>query len=174
MNRLGIVIRHIAPIKCLWSYAPCFKIVEIIHVGCTQCLHPTERKRMHLFRTNWANYDPTKGLSDPVEHWVWAVIWAKWYRLQSDTDWWLITCNNISNCFTHQSHAQLTEALGFLHNSCRYIHRNVTPNAVYITKSGNWKLAGMEFIGEWVNKRGSLVKLSMVVMSCTYFRVRLR
>ena len=43
---------------------------------------------------------------------------------------------------------QLTEALGFLHNSCRYIHRNITPSAVYITKSGNWKLAGMEFMGE--------------------------
>ena len=43
---------------------------------------------------------------------------------------------------------QLTEALGFLHNSCRFIHRNVTPGAVYVTKSGNWKLAGMEFIGE--------------------------
>ena len=55
-------------------------------------------------------------------------------------------------CFLISS--QLTEALAFLHNSCRYIHRNVNPGAVYITKSGKWKLAGMEFIGECAREGG--------------------
>ena len=43
---------------------------------------------------------------------------------------------------------QITEALTFLHCSCRYIHRNVCPNSVYISRAGTWKLAGLEFIGE--------------------------
>ena len=43
---------------------------------------------------------------------------------------------------------QLTDALTFLHVSCRYIHRNVCPNSVYISKSGTWKLGGLEFMGK--------------------------
>ena len=43
---------------------------------------------------------------------------------------------------------QITEALTFLHCSCRYIHRNICPSSVYVSKSGTWKLAGLEFIGE--------------------------
>ena len=44
---------------------------------------------------------------------------------------------------------QLTDALTFLHVSCRYVHRNVCPNSVYVTKSGSWKLGSLEFMGEW-------------------------
>lgn len=43
---------------------------------------------------------------------------------------------------------QITDALTFLHVSCRYIHRNVCPNSVYVTKPGTWKLAGLEFLGK--------------------------
>ena len=42
--------------------------------------------------------------------------------------------------------AQMTDALTFLHVSCRYVHRNICPNSVYVTKSGTWKLAGLEFM----------------------------
>jgi hypothetical protein len=40
---------------------------------------------------------------------------------------------------------QLTEALLFLHYSCKLIHRNVCPQSVLINKKGTWKLAGLEF-----------------------------
>ena len=43
---------------------------------------------------------------------------------------------------------QIVDALTFLHVSCRYIHRNVCPNSVYVTKPGTWKLAGLEFLGK--------------------------
>ncbi|CAB4059969.1 SCYL2 [Lepeophtheirus salmonis] len=42
--------------------------------------------------------------------------------------------------------SQITDALSFLHYTCRYIHRNVCPNSIYITKSGTWKLGGLDFI----------------------------
>ncbi|CAL1271739.1 unnamed protein product [Larinioides sclopetarius] len=40
---------------------------------------------------------------------------------------------------------QLTEALCFLHYSCKLIHRNLCPQSVIINKRGTWKLAGLEF-----------------------------
>ena len=43
---------------------------------------------------------------------------------------------------------QITDALTFLHVSCRHVHRNICPNSVYVTKPGTWKLAGLEFIGK--------------------------
>ena len=46
---------------------------------------------------------------------------------------------------------QVTEALQFLHYSGHVIHRNVCPNSVVVTKRGVWKLAGMEFLGEFLN-----------------------
>lgn len=42
--------------------------------------------------------------------------------------------------------SQITDALTFLHVSCRYIHRNVCLSSVFVTKSGSWKLGGLEFI----------------------------
>merc|ERR1719464_2050799 len=42
--------------------------------------------------------------------------------------------------------SQITDALTFLHVSCRYVHRNVCPNSVFVTRSGSWKLGGLEFI----------------------------
>ncbi|CAN8006137.1 unnamed protein product [Ixodes pacificus] len=40
---------------------------------------------------------------------------------------------------------QLTEALSFLHYSCKLIHRNLSPQSVIVNKRGTWKLAGLEF-----------------------------
>ncbi|CAL4093379.1 unnamed protein product, partial [Meganyctiphanes norvegica] len=40
---------------------------------------------------------------------------------------------------------QLTEALSFLHYSCHVVHRNVTPNSIFVTKKGTWKLGALEF-----------------------------
>ncbi|KAG9508851.1 SCY1-like protein 2, partial [Fragariocoptes setiger] len=40
---------------------------------------------------------------------------------------------------------QLTEALLYLHYSCRVIHRNVCPASVLINERRTWKLAGLEF-----------------------------
>ncbi|XP_070396311.1 SCY1-like protein 2 isoform X4 [Dermacentor albipictus] len=40
---------------------------------------------------------------------------------------------------------QLTEALSFLHYSCKLIHRNLCPQSVIVNKRGTWKLAGLEF-----------------------------
>ena len=41
---------------------------------------------------------------------------------------------------------QLSEALSFLHSSCKVIHRNVCPQSVIVTRKGTWKLFGFEFI----------------------------
>ncbi|XP_052776231.1 SCY1-like protein 2 isoform X2 [Mya arenaria] len=40
---------------------------------------------------------------------------------------------------------QITEALAYLHLSEGLVHRNVCPQTVLITKTGNWKLAGLGF-----------------------------
>ncbi|XP_057815335.2 SCY1-like protein 2 B isoform X2 [Cryptomeria japonica] len=40
---------------------------------------------------------------------------------------------------------QLTESLGFLHNNARMIHRAISPEAIFITYSGAWKLGGFGF-----------------------------
>ncbi|XP_067126202.1 SCY1-like protein 2 isoform X1 [Centruroides vittatus] len=40
---------------------------------------------------------------------------------------------------------QITEALSFLHYSCKLIHRNICPQSILINKRGTWKLAGLEF-----------------------------
>lgn len=43
---------------------------------------------------------------------------------------------------------QITEALLFLHGNCKFLHRNVCPTSIIITKRGTWKLSGFEFIGK--------------------------
>ena len=48
---------------------------------------------------------------------------------------------------------QITDALTFLHTSCRYVHRNVCPHSIFVTRSGNWKLGGLEFIGKFLQKK---------------------
>lgn len=40
---------------------------------------------------------------------------------------------------------QLAESLSFLHNNARLIHRALSPEAVFITSTGAWKLAGFGF-----------------------------
>ncbi|KAG0559084.1 hypothetical protein KC19_10G077800 [Ceratodon purpureus] len=40
---------------------------------------------------------------------------------------------------------QLAETLDFLHNKARVLHRAISPESVYITSSGAWKLAGFGF-----------------------------
>ena len=41
----------------------------------------------------------------------------------------------------------MIEALSFLHTNCKCIHRNICPHSIYVTKSGTWKLGGLEFLG---------------------------
>lgn len=50
----------------------------------------------------------------------------------------------------YSSSEQITEALTFLHYSGHIIHRNVCPSSILVTKKGTWKLAGLEFTGEFV------------------------
>lgn len=40
---------------------------------------------------------------------------------------------------------QITEALLYLHYSCKTIHQNICPQSVIINKKGTWKLSGFEF-----------------------------
>ncbi|XP_015781451.1 SCY1-like protein 2 [Tetranychus urticae] len=40
---------------------------------------------------------------------------------------------------------QITEALLYLHYTCKIIHRNICPQSVIINKRGTWKLSGFEF-----------------------------
>ncbi|XP_015127259.1 SCY1-like protein 2 isoform X1 [Diachasma alloeum] len=49
---------------------------------------------------------------------------------------------------------QITEALSFLHCSCKVMHRNVCPSSIIITKKGTWKLCGLEFIERTTNESG--------------------
>ncbi|PRD28146.1 UNVERIFIED_CONTAM: Scyl2 [Trichonephila clavipes] len=53
---------------------------------------------------------------------------------------------------------QLTEALCFLHYSCKLIHRNLCPQSVIINKRGTWKLAGLEF-AEKCNENDIMVRI---------------
>ncbi|GFR26694.1 SCY1-like protein 2 [Trichonephila clavata] len=53
---------------------------------------------------------------------------------------------------------QLTEALCFLHYSCKLIHRNLCPQSVIINKRGTWKLAGLEF-AEKCNENDIMVNI---------------
>ncbi|KAI2801048.1 hypothetical protein BLOT_011622, partial [Blomia tropicalis] len=41
---------------------------------------------------------------------------------------------------------QMTEALVYLHYTCKVIHRNISPQSILINKKGTWKLAGLEFV----------------------------
>lgn len=41
---------------------------------------------------------------------------------------------------------QVTEALVYLHYSCKVIHHNIAPQSILINKKGTWKLAGLEFV----------------------------
>lgn len=40
---------------------------------------------------------------------------------------------------------QLAEALAFLHNDAKILHRNVCPDAVVINKEGSWKVFGFDY-----------------------------
>ncbi|KAF5201195.1 kinase-like protein SCY1 [Thalictrum thalictroides] len=40
---------------------------------------------------------------------------------------------------------QVAESLDFLHNNARLVHRAISPEAVFITSSGAWKLGGFGF-----------------------------
>ncbi|VBB33788.1 unnamed protein product [Acanthocheilonema viteae] len=40
---------------------------------------------------------------------------------------------------------QLIDGLSYLHNSAKILHGNLTPNAIYITLSKHWKIAGFAF-----------------------------
>ena len=41
----------------------------------------------------------------------------------------------------------MIEALSFLHTNCKCIHRNICSHSIYVTRSGTWKLGGLEFLG---------------------------
>lgn len=40
---------------------------------------------------------------------------------------------------------QIVETLSFLHNQAKLIHLNLTPENIYFTKSGEWKIGGLHF-----------------------------
>lgn len=40
---------------------------------------------------------------------------------------------------------QLAEALAFLHNDAKILHRNICPDAVVINKEGSWKVFGFDY-----------------------------
>lgn len=42
--------------------------------------------------------------------------------------------------------SKVTEALAYLHYTCRVIHRNISPQSILINKKGTWKVAGFEFV----------------------------
>ncbi|KAH3782676.1 hypothetical protein DPMN_160595 [Dreissena polymorpha] len=48
---------------------------------------------------------------------------------------------------------QITEALSYLHLSEQLVHRNVCPQCVLITKTGNWKLVGLGFAEKVVDSK---------------------
>ncbi|RYH16009.1 hypothetical protein EON65_30820 [archaeon] len=39
----------------------------------------------------------------------------------------------------------ILQALDFVHSQCNIVHGNVSPSSIFITPSGDWKLAGFEF-----------------------------
>ncbi|KAL3317700.1 hypothetical protein Ciccas_003647 [Cichlidogyrus casuarinus] len=41
---------------------------------------------------------------------------------------------------------QIVESLIFLHNDCKQLHGNISPNSIVINRLGCWKLAGLEFL----------------------------
>ena len=49
--------------------------------------------------------------------------------------------------------SQIITALDFLGSKqCQLVHCNINFNSIFITKSGDWKLGGMEFVGESLDK----------------------
>ena len=44
-----------------------------------------------------------------------------------------------------QGFLQISEALSFLHNDAKILHRNICPESILIKKTGSWKLAGFDF-----------------------------
>lgn len=43
---------------------------------------------------------------------------------------------------------QISEAVSFLHNDVKLLHRNICPENIIITKRGAWKLFGFEFCAQ--------------------------
>lgn len=43
---------------------------------------------------------------------------------------------------------QISEAISFLHNDVKLLHRNICPDNIIITKRGNWKLIGFDFCAQ--------------------------
>eukprot|EP01105_Mastigella_eilhardi_P027385 TRINITY_DN8420_c0_g2_i1.p1 TRINITY_DN8420_c0_g2~~TRINITY_DN8420_c0_g2_i1.p1 ORF type:complete len:761 (-),score=188.75 TRINITY_DN8420_c0_g2_i1:12-2219(-) len=53
---------------------------------------------------------------------------------------------------------QLASVLSFLNNDCHLIHGNVCFDTVYVTRCGDWKLGGLEFVSEIDNLHSSPLK----------------
>ena len=52
---------------------------------------------------------------------------------------------------TGEKNLKIIEALIHLHQNCRVIHRNISPQSILINKKGTWKLAGFEFMEKCSN-----------------------
>ena len=69
----------------------------------------------------------------------------------------------------------MIEALSFLHTNCKCIHRNICPHSIYVTKSGTWKLGGLEFLGNAYSISKTVACLNMNNISyphILYFYIR--
>lgn len=71
-------------------------------------------------------------------------------NLTKSTVWNLGVNFPFSSCF------QIADALDFL--SAQVYHHNICPSSVLVTKLGNWKLAGMEFLSKHCTFKSSLKK----------------
>lgn len=61
--------------------------------------------------------------------------------------------------------SQILEALQFLNGDCGLVHGNVTPDTIFVTESGDWKLGGMDLVGEYDNPRLMLSRCASMVPS---------
>lgn len=55
---------------------------------------------------------------------------------------------------------QLAEALVFLHNDARQLHRNICPEAVCINERGAWKLSAFDFAAQAIDRGYLLTSLA--------------
>ncbi|XP_054159114.1 SCY1-like protein 2 [Oppia nitens] len=46
---------------------------------------------------------------------------------------------------------KISEGLAFLHNDCKLLHRNLSPESIVVNRNGVWKIAGFDFCAQAIN-----------------------
>lgn len=69
-----------------------------------------------------------------------------------------------------QGFLQIAEALSFLHNDAKILHRNICPESILINKTGNWKLAGFDFCAQNSAAPGSPVFFKIFDFYLNFFQ----